>query len=185
MNKKLAIASVLIGLAAFIRLLPHPNNITPIAAMALMGGMYVGRNYLAFLVPLIALFVSDLILNNTINKMFFTDQTGFILWNEYMNFTYPAFILTVFLGYAIKHFSGFRKIIAGAFLSSLLFFVITNFGTWMSGHLYPNNIAGLSACFAAAIPFFWNTLIGNLFYTALFVVGIELAMGYSLKPVKA
>ena len=48
-----------IAAAAALRLLPHPPNFTPIGAMALFSGAYLGRRGLAFVAPLAALFVSD------------------------------------------------------------------------------------------------------------------------------
>lgn len=173
MNNKLKIASVFIVFGAIMRLLPHPHNITPVAAMALAGGIYIGRKYLSYIVPIVCLFVSDLILNNTVNRIFFEADTGLILFEKNMIFTYTAFALTVVLGAAIKHFKGLKLIFGGAVLSSLLFFLISNFGAWSIGVLYPKTLAGLGTCYIAGIPFFWNTLIGNLIFIAIFVLGIE------------
>ncbi len=178
MKSKLVIASLIIAAGAILRFLPHPHNMTPIASMALLGGAYIGRKYLAFLVPLICLFVSDIVLNNTVNRVFFDNAEGFILFRDYMLVTYLAFALTVVLGSVIKNLKGFKMIIGGAILSSLLFFIVTNFGSWMTGHMYPKTIGGLFSCYVAAIPFFWNTIIGNLVYLSLFVTAYEFAVKY-------
>ncbi len=174
MNLKFKVATLFICIGAILRLLPHPHNMTPIAAMALMGGLYIGRKYLAYIIPFVTLFFSDLILNNTINRIFFEGSEGIILWDDYMLYTYIAFGLTVVLGSLLKSTRGLKLIVSGTLLSSLLFFLITNLGTWMSGVIYPKDFAGLLACFVAAIPFFINTLIGNLVFIGVFVFGIEL-----------
>jgi len=186
MKNKLGIATLLIVIGAIMRFLPHPHNMTPVAAMALLGGAYIGRKYLVFLVPLVILFLSDIVLNNTINRVFFTDTEGFILFQEYMLPVYLAFALTVLLGSLLKRFRGIKLVVSGAVLSSLLFFIVSNTGVWLSGMIYPKDMGGLLACFAAAIPFFWNTLIGNLLFTGLFVTGMEAAIKYfSLKETSA
>lgn len=185
MKNKFSLAILFIVAGALIRLLPHPHNVTPIAAMALSGGIYLGRKNLSFLIPFVTLFVSDLLLNNTINRVFFPDQTGFIVWSDYMLYSYLAFGLTVVLGSFLKHLDKSQKIIGGALISSLLFFVITNTGLWMSGTLYPKSFGGLMACYAAAIPFFVNTLIGNFIFIAVFVLGIESIFSYAHKTAEA
>lgn len=140
----------LIAALAASRLIPHLPNMTPIAAIALFGGAHFEKKYLAFIVSLGALFVSDLLL-------------GF---HEQMLSVYLSFAMIVGLGFLVNR----QKIvsIAGASLaSSTLFFVVTNFSVWMSGALYPKTISGLTTCYIAAIPFFGNTLLGDLFYTGV------------------
>ena len=79
----IVVTCILIGF--IYRLIPGtPHNFSPIAAMALTGGLYVSRRSLALLIPLVALFASDLILNNTINRVFFTKHTGAVLFADYM-----------------------------------------------------------------------------------------------------
>ncbi len=180
MKNKFNWAIIFIVAGAILRLVPHPHNATPIAAMALAGGLYLGQKYLSYVIPFLTLFLSDLVLNNTINRLFFTDQTGFIIWSDYMWFGYLAFGLTVILGSFLRNLNKAQIIIGGAMASSLLFFVITNTGTWLIGSLYPNDFMGLMACYAAAIPFFINTLLGNLVFTALFVLGIGYANQFAL-----
>jgi hypothetical protein len=64
---------------------------------------------------------------------------------------------------------------AAAAASSVLFFAITNFGMWLFSGFYPRNLAGLEACYVAAIPFFQNTVVGDLFYAALLFGGFKVA----------
>jgi len=180
-NKSVIIASIFIFMGAIFRLLPHPPNATPLAAMAFAGGIYLNRKYLAFLLPLVALFFSDFILNNTINRGFFTDQTGVIFFSDYMIWVYLAFILTVGIGLFLKKYSTGQRVLFGTLFSSLAFYIITNFGTWLMSDIYPNTIAGLIASFGMAVPFFRNTLISNAIFIPLFVLSIDFMISYSHK----
>ena len=173
MNKRLLLVSGIIGLAALYRLLPHSYNFTPVGAMALVGGMYLGKRYLAFLLPILSLYASDLILNNTINRAFITDQTGFVFFADYMIFVYGAFLLTVVLGIALSKKGVASKILVGTITSSLLFFFVTNFGSWLTGAMYPKTFAGLVSAIGAGIPFFDKTLLANVIFVPMFVLTIE------------
>ena len=169
----LALMFIVFGFAY--RLIPnHVWNFTPIAAMALVGGLYLKNKKLAFIIPFAALFLSDLILNNTINRVFFTEQTGIVIFDNYMIWTYGAYLLTVLLGVKLIGSRTNTKIFGGTVIASLLFFVLTNFGTFISTGLYPKNLQGLITCFVAALPFFKNTLLGNFLFISVFVFSIEL-----------
>ena len=141
--------------AAVLRLVPHPPNFTPIGAMALFSGAYLGRRGLAFVAPLGALFLSDLVL-------------GFY---DGMTTVYFSVALIVVVGcLAISKVTPLR--VAGAALaSSLSFFIITNFSMWLFSAIYPHTAAGFAACYVAAIPFFQNTVAGDLFYATLLFGG--------------
>lgn len=146
--------------AAALRLVPHPPNFSPIAAMALFAGAYMPRKLLAFVAPFGALILSDIALG------------GFY---PGMNFVYLSFALTVLIGWAVARRKTPLTIGAGAVAGSVLFFVLTNFGMWLFSGIYPLTSAGLAACYVAAVPFFQNTLAGDLFYTALLFGGFALA----------
>lgn len=176
-NFEFKLAFLFISAAAIFRLLPHPPNATPVAAMALMGGMYIARKELAIILPIIALFISDLILNNTLYKSMFAHE-GFIVFSDFMIVTYLAFFLTVLLGFYLSNKSSGRKIIIGILGSSVGFFIITNFGTWLSSAMYSKNMLGLIECYVAAIPFFGNTLASNAIFITLFVVSFEAIKKY-------
>lgn len=149
---------LLILAAAATRLLPHPPNLTSVTALALFGGAYFPRRWLAFAVPLLALFGSDLIL-------------GFY---PGMEVQYLSFAVVICIGLALRRRRSFARITTAAVASSMSFFAITNFGVWQLGTMYPKTLAGLGACFLAAVPFFRNTLVGDLFYSALLFGGFQL-----------
>ena len=153
----IAIFAAIVGAAA-LRLVPHPPNFAPIAAMALFSGAQLGRRPLAFVAPFGAMLLSDAII-------------GFHLL---MPFVYGSMALTVLLGWvALKRLSPLR--VGGAALaSSILFYLITNFGVWLQLGTYPHTLAGLAACYVAAIPWFQNTVAGDLFYSGLLFGGFAL-----------
>ena len=155
---RIAVLSGMILCAAASRLIPHPPNFSPITAMALFGGAYFSKRSLAFIVPLVALFLSDLVL-------------GFY---QGMAFVYGSFALIVCIGLWLRSRRRLLPVTGAALASSLLFFIITNFGDWVAGLMYPRTLTGLGACYTAAIPFFQNTVASDLFFAALLFGGFAL-----------
>src|SRR5216683_6611776 len=149
----------MILVAAASRLIPHPPNMASITAVALFAGAYLTDKRLAFIVPLAALILSDLIL-------------GFY---SHMEIVYGSFALVVCMGFLLQKNRSALRVAGAAFISSILFFVFTNFGVWAFGSLYPKTVEGLIACYVAAIPFFQNTLLGDALYTAVLFGGFALA----------
>ena len=132
----------IIIVAILSRLIPHPPNFTPVTAVALFSIINFKNKYIAISIPIICLFVSDLILGISLINLF----------------VYFSFILISGIGYL------FGKInLKSILLSSLIFFIVTNFGVWLIG--YPNTLEGFVACYIAAIPFFGWTVAGDLFYS--------------------
>jgi hypothetical protein len=148
----------MILVAAASRLIPHPPNVTSLTAVALLGGAYFSDRWLAFLVPLSALFLSDLVL-------------GFY---HHMEVVYLSFVLIVAIGLWLQKRRTALPIAGAALASSVLFFVLTNFGVWVFDVFYPKTLGGLIACYIAAIPFFRNMLLGDLLYTAVLFGGFSL-----------
>jgi hypothetical protein len=146
-------------LAALARLLPHPPNFAPVAAVALFAGAHFSRTSWAFAVPLAAMLLSDAYLG-------FHDLTLVV---------YGAFAAAVGIGLLLRSRRGLRAIAGASLASSILFFVVTNFAVWAFGTLYPKTAAGLAACYVAAIPFFQNTVLGDAFFTAALFGGWALA----------
>lgn len=144
--------------AAALRLVPHPPNFTPIGAMALFSGAYLGKRAIAVLAPLGALLLSDLVLG------FYAE----------LAFVYVGVVLTVLIGWSLARGRTAWTIAGASLLGSVLFFILTNFGVWLVNDYYPHTLAGLAACYAAAIPFFQNSVAGDLFYAALLFGGFAL-----------
>lgn len=159
-SKKQLIIITFIVIAAVIRLFPHIPNVTPITAMALFSGVYfTNRNY-AFMIPLMAMFLSDI----------------FLGFSWITLFVYGSFILVSYIGYTSKKIK-----ITTILLSSVSFFIITNFGVWLIG--YPKTVDGLMQCYTLAIPFFRNSLIGDFFYAGVMYYAFEFISKKYLKTV--
>lgn len=149
-------------LAAASRLLPHPPNVTPIAAMALFGGAHFSSLAAACVVPLAAMLLSDAVL-------------GF---HSTMAFVYVSFLAIVLIGSRLRTRKMVIPVLAATLLSSILFFVVTNFGVWIAGSLYPKTWAGLLGAYLAAVPFLRNTVLGDLSYVAVLFGGFALLERY-------
>jgi len=168
MNKKIwnTRFTVILGIivaGAFMRLIPHWPNFTPIAAIALFGGAYMSKKYLAYAIPIIAMLVSDMVI-------------GF---HSSMAAVYIAFAITVTIGLLLSKRLNAFTVLGASLSSSVIFFLITNFASWLaSPHLYTANVAGLMQCYTAGlvffndgsygISFFMNEVMGGLFYNTMF-----------------
>lgn len=162
---RLFVLSGMVLLAAISRLLPHPPNFTPVGALALFGAAYMQR-HLAVLIPFIALWVSDLILDNLVYARQFPELYDGFSWFGSPS-TYLGFLLISLLAMRwLRRISG-RSVVTASFLASLLFFLVSNFAAWVSNPLYAQNLTGLLECYTAGIPFFWNTLAGDLFFSGV------------------
>ncbi len=180
MKNRVTVVGLLIICAAAYRLIPHPYNFAPITGMALLAGSYLkSRKALAILLPLIALFASDVILNNTLYRSFYQAE-GFVLFQPYMVTTFLSLILIVGIGMLVKQFKLFQ-IIGASVGSSVLFFTLTNFGSWLTIPLYPKNMVGLIECYTAGLPFFPATVFGDLVFTLILFGIAALAFGWMEK----
>ena len=157
MTFKRFILAILILMAAFSRLLPHPPNFTPIMAMGLLGGVYFKNRQFAVIIPLLAMLASDLVIG----------FHGTLIW------VYSSIAIISLCASMLK-----PKMLdlGGASLAgSIFFFIVTNFGVWMSHSFYPKTLAGLSACYAAGIPFLQNAIVGDLLYVGILFGAFKLA----------
>lgn len=168
MNTRLITLCLIVFALAMFRLIPHLPNVSPIAAMALFGGAYLADKKIALIIPFLALLLSDAII-------------GF---HSTMVFVYFSFALTVGIGYWMSRSINFSNVAVATIVSSVLFFLITNFGAWMSHGLYPKTFDGLVQAYVAGIPFFQNTLLGNVFYSAVVFGGFLLVQKYMSRTPK-
>jgi len=171
-NLRFGVITAIIMLAALSRLVPHPANFAPVGAMALFGAAYYSKRYLAFIIPIIAMWISDLVLTNIVYGQYFDH---FVWLYDGALFTYGAFAIIVCFGmFALKKIR-LTNIIASALGASVIFFIVSNFGVWFSGTMYTKDFAGLMTCYTAGIPFFKNTIAGDLIYSALLFGAFELS----------
>ena len=158
MNKNILFHFALVLILVLSRFIPHPPNMTAITAIALAGSVYVNLKTGVF-VPLAAMIISDI----------------FLGFHPILLFVYLSFFLIALIGMYLKTHKSVKNVVAATLLSSVLFFIVTNFGVWMSGTLYTTDIYGLQQCYIMAIPFFRNTLIGDFLYTAAVFSAFELS----------
>jgi hypothetical protein len=144
--------------AVLLRLLPHPWNVTPMGAIFLLSGATIQRKMSSLLIPLLALVISDFVVIQVL-------YDGRHPWLD--PFTWLGFVSISLIGWALRRSLSPVRLLAASLAGSLLFFVISNFGVWAHGDLYPHTWSGLATCYTAAIPFFRNTVIGDLFYAIL------------------
>ncbi|KAB8198210.1 hypothetical protein FKV24_003245 [Lysobacter maris] len=163
---------VLAGLilaAALTRLLPHPPNFSPVAAIALFGGAYFASRQWAFIVPLVAMLISDLALASINGGIYASWFSGVGIW-----LGYACVALTTALGFGLRGRVGGGRVLGFGLAASVLFFVASNFGAWLMMPEYPKSVGGLGMAYTAAIPFFQWTVLGTLFYSALLFGGFAL-----------
>lgn len=161
-------------LAAASRLFPHIPNFTPIASMALFGGVYFTDKRLAFVIPMLAMFLSD-------TAMELLTGQGF---HNTMIYVYLGFALTSFIGLRIRNNVSVLSVASGSIISSVLFFVITNFGVWAQSG-FQLGAAGLGTTYVMGIPFFAPTLLGDLFFSGILFGAFYVAQLKLPKLVKA
>ncbi len=159
MRPRIALLIGMIFAAAALRLVPHPPNFDAIGALALFGGAHFYDRRWAFGIPLAAMLLSDAVI-------------GF---HGQMLLVYACFALIVCIGFLLRERKSLLPVTGAAVASSVLFFLLTNFGVWAFGSLYPRTLEGLVTCYVAAIPFFGNTFAGTLFYAGVLFGGFTLA----------
>ncbi len=154
-----AVIVTLITLSAVLRIVPHPWNLTPVGAMALFSGAMFRNRWIAFLLPLASLFAGDL----------------FVGFHKLMLIVYASFAISVAIGRWLRENRSLARIGGALFLGAAQFFVITNFAMWALGGYYPKTAAGLATCFMAGVPFFWNTLGGDVLHAGILFGGFALS----------
>ena len=149
-QKKPTLTITYMAVSALWRLIPHWPNMTPFTALALFSGSQ-HQSHWSLLAPLIPLVATDL----------------FFGLHATIPFVYGSMILISLLGRRLHKKSPLS--LAGATVaSSLLFFIITNFGAWLTSGLYPQTLGGIVTAFTLAIPFYQNAVIGDLAFSLIF-----------------
>lgn len=154
---------MMVLVAAFSRLIPHPWNFTAIGAMALFGGAMFPSKKQSLILPMAALFISDLVLG----------------LHSTMVFVYFAFLAIVLLGWALRENRSVVRVGTFALVSSSIFFLVSNFGVWIMGGMYTPDFQGLVNCYVAAIPFFDNQIYGDLFFSGVLFGGYEVVRKFA------
>jgi len=159
------IAIALTILSALGRLLPHPPNVTPVGSSSLFAGARV-NGWMAYLLPILVMVVTDPLVGG------YTRSTPVI---------YLSFLISVWIGRRIANSDSAMRIGTACVLCSLQFFVLTNFSTWAFGTMYAKSVAGLVACYVAALPFYGLTILGDVVFTAA-IFGLNYLLTRALEP---
>ncbi len=147
---RIFLAIVLIALAVATRFLPHPPNFTAVGAAALFAGVLFPKKWGMFL-PLLAMVISDI----------------FLGFHRTILFTWGSMALVGLIGVYVRKYFSTASVIAGSLFASIQFFIITNFGVWLVEQMYPHTVGGLLLCYTRGLPFFRNTLLGDMLYTGV------------------
>ena len=154
---------LIILLAVIARLVPHAPNFAPIGGLALFSGANF-KNKIALLIPLSAMFISDI----------------FLGFHKTVPYVYVSFIIISLIGGLIKN-NKWQSVALASLVSSVLFFLITNFGVWATGTMYVKNLDGLLQSYAMGLPFFRNTVLSDLFFSFSFFYGYRFILNFSHK----
>lgn len=145
-------------LSAFYRILPlRPFNFTPVIGMMLTGAAFFPRRWMSYIIPLGALLVSDAII-------------GF---HNQMWLVYGTYVLIISLGFLIRDKISAVKVLGLSLSSSLIFYLVTNFFCWYQSSIYTQDLAGLIINYTAALPYFRNSLLGDLLFSFAFIYGFQ------------
>jgi hypothetical protein len=156
--RALLIAAMIV-FAGIIRIVPHPWNLAPIGAMALFSGAVIRNRLLALVLPLLAMLAGD----------------AFIGFHILMPVVYASFLISILIGFRLREHRTLARVGGAVFAGAVQFFLVTNLGVWAFLHSYPKTFAGLAACYAEGLPYFWNTLAGDAFFSVLFFAALFLA----------
>ena len=159
--------TVIILLAVIARLVPHAPNFAPIGGLALFSGSHFKKK-IALIIPLSAMFISDI----------------FLGFHKTVPYVYVSFIIIALIGSLIKN-NKWQSLLKTSLLSSVLFFLITNFGVWATGTMYQRNLSGLTQSYVMGLPFFRNTILSDLFYSFSFFYGYRILSNFVFKKLLA
>ena len=182
-QKNIIILLVIFVIAAATRLIPDSlQNFTAIGAIAFMGGALIKNKWLKYLLPLGLLAITDVVLNMFV----YSEFTNGSLFYSGMIWVYIPFVISVFIGEMVmtKRKSG-SKVVFSGILSGIVFFLLSNFGVWMSGVMYPKTMGGLLDAYYMGVPFFRNTLLSNVVYGLVIYFAYTLATKESKQKIAA
>lgn len=161
---RFGVIAVLILLVALTRLVPFMYNFAPLGALGLFGAAYFKRKSMALLIPLAAVWISDVLVNNILFAQYYGEFTWFY---EGFYWQYGSYLLIALFGLALFKKVTAGRVLAGALGATAIFFLVSNFGAWVSSPMYPKTPAGLFTALAAGLPFIKGSLLGNLLYSAV------------------
>lgn len=154
---------ILIGVVS--RIIPHPPNFTALNSIALISVFYFNNRLLSLAGIVISILLSDLVIG----------------LHSTMSFIYLSFGLIIFLSHKYKNLLTLKTLPYFSVACSVLFYLISNFGVWMTDGFYPLTFAGLELCYVAALPFLASQVLGDLCYGYVLFGSVELLKKLALR----
>ena len=165
LNLNIAISAAIIFLAGATRIFPHPPNFSPILAIALFGAAHFSKKWQAVVIPMLAVWLSDLFINNFVYS---NQGTGFIWLYPGFYWQYGSYFLIIMSSILVfKNKISISKTLGASLGSSMAFFLFSNFGVWAGSGMYMKNLSGFIACYVAGLPFLQNTIVSNILFTTV------------------
>jgi len=165
-NPRTAILILFIAITAAIRTIFNFNhdisslaNFSPVGAMAIFGGAYFSKSWKAFAFPLLMLFISDVILHQTVFKAY---SSGLLYSGWY--WVYGAFALMTLAGTILLRKLTVRRFLFSMITCVLIHWIVTDLGVWIGSKRYSQDFNGFLACLGNAVPYEWRFLAGTLVY---------------------
>lgn len=167
-TRLLTLGAIMIGLA-MTRLLPHPVNFSPMAAIALFGGAYLLKNSQRYGIMLLAAILSDVLVNSILYSY---NDLGYVIQADTLSI-YACYMFFVWMGSSIKT-ANLKSVGSRSIIASTVFFLMSNLMVWQGSTFYTPDFAGLMACYTAALPFLHNSFAGDLIYSGITFGGFAL-----------
>ena len=167
----LVILAVLIALGVAGRLLPHPPNFTPMAAIALFAGFIFIKRYMAVVAVISTMILCDYFAFGSLSVSWFGSKSMFVV--------YIALLFPIVFKNLLQKKLGVLRIFGAAIASSTVFFLATNFAVWAFSPMYEKTLEGLVLCYTMAIPFFQNTIAGDLIWSGVIFGAYLVLRNYS------
>ena len=172
-KKSLLLASIFIIFGALSRLLITIPNVSVLESLALFGGAYFMLKRFAFIIPLAAYLVSDFVINNTIARVWYPEVEGLVLFAPHMTYSIIGIVLIVIFGKLMLKKVNLLNGAFGVVGATLIFWLVSNFGVFLSAPMYSKDFVGFGACYAAALPFLYRSLAGNAFFALVLFGSFE------------
>ena len=165
LNLNIAVMAIIVFLAGASRIFPHPPNFSPILAIALFGAAHFSKKWQAVFIPMLAVWLSDLFINNFVYS---NQGTGFIWFYSGFYWQYTSYIIIIISSILVfKNKISISKTLGASLGSSMAFFFLSNFGVWAGSGMYSKSLGGLTACYVAGLPFLQNTIVSNILFTTV------------------
>ena len=160
-----AIMAAIVFLAGATRIFPHPPNFSPILAITLFGAAHFSKKWQAILIPMLTVWLSDLIINNFVYS---NQAMGFIWFYSGFHWQYASYLFIIISSILVfKNKISISKTFGASLGSSMVFFLLSNFGVWAGSGMYVKNLNGLITCYLAGLPFLQNTMVSNILFTTV------------------